>query len=58
MEELLADQWLESIDRAGRELIDTVTGIDALDAMAAKHTRPSLGWMQRNTRKRSTTTIS
>ena len=48
-----SDTWLESIDRAGRELTDVVAAIPALDVMEAQHTRPTVGWMQRNTRKRS-----
>jgi hypothetical protein len=44
------DKWLTEIDRVGRELTDPVSGLDALDAMAARYTRPTIGWMQRNTR--------
>jgi hypothetical protein len=52
-----ADQWLEDIDRAGRELIDVVAGLTALDEMEKMHQRPSVGWMQRYT-KRSTESLS
>lgn len=49
-EDTTVGQWLEDIEHAGRELVDPVAGIDALDAIHSKGTRPTVGWMQRNTR--------
>jgi hypothetical protein len=46
----VVDGWLVDLERAGRELIEPVSGLDALDAMAAARSKPTVGFMERYTR--------
>jgi hypothetical protein len=46
---LTTDNFLDAIDQAGRALNDVPSGLDALDDMAKRSTRPTVGWMTSNT---------
>lgn len=44
------ETWLERIYAAGREPVDGIAAVDALDEITvAKSSRPTLGWILRNT---------
>lgn len=43
------DDWLNDLERENRVLNDAPEAIDMLDDMKARTTRPTIGWVMRNT---------
>lgn len=42
-------EWIERIETAGRDFKDTTAGVASLTELSKLRTKPSLGWIERNT---------
>ena len=42
-------EWIERIEKSGRELKDITADVESLSEMSKLHSKPSLGWVMRHT---------
>ena len=49
----IVNEWLDGIESAGRTLNDVLSALDSLEQMESHGTRPTIGWMVKNTSKGS-----